>query len=434
VFFGLYTPLQGAPVIGRALAELAGVDLEVTMIGTGQDLADTRRQAAGNSRVTWRDWVPADELPAEVARHDVCLGIFGDGPKARRVVPNKVFQGAAAGCAIVTSDTPPQRSALGAAAVFVPPGDSGALAAALRRLATDRAELAALRRAAAERAATFTPEAVVRPLRDRLGTLLAAHPFAAPPGVDVMAGPDRTLPPLSPNATLRFDVVTRLLDTIRPASILEIGCGQGAAGARLARRAESYLGVEPDPGSFEIARSRIEAAGGSVLNSTHAGVPAGRQYDLVCAFEVLEHIEDDKAALSDWVGLVRPGGHLLLSVPAWPDRFGPSDVMVGHFRRYTPDQLSALTRDVGLVEPRVVLYNWPLGILLDQVKNRVGRRRTAELSTVSVGDRTAASGRLLQPGRLAGTAVAVGVTPFRYLQRLAPRRGTGLVLVGQRPA
>ena len=76
--------------------------------------------------------MPAANLPALVAGHDVCLGIFGTGDKALRVVPNKVFQGAAAGCAIVTSDTAPQRRALGDAAVLVPPGDPEALAAALR--------------------------------------------------------------------------------------------------------------------------------------------------------------------------------------------------------------------------------------------------------------------------------------------------------------
>ena len=92
--------------------------------------------------------MPAADLPALVAGHDVCLGIFGTGDKALRVVPNKVFQGAAAGCAIVTSDTAPQRRALGDAAVLVPPGDPEALAAALRRLADDRADLARLRRQA----------------------------------------------------------------------------------------------------------------------------------------------------------------------------------------------------------------------------------------------------------------------------------------------
>jgi glycosyltransferase involved in cell wall biosynthesis len=170
VFFGLFTPLQGTPVIGEALAALAdAADLEVTMIGTGQDLAQTRRAAAANPRVTWRDWVPTAELPAVVASHDICLGIFGTGSKAGRVVPNKVFQGAAAGCAIVTGDTGPQRRSLGEAAAYVPPGDPVQLAATLRRLATDQAELTALRKAAAERAAAeFTPSTVISPLRERL--------------------------------------------------------------------------------------------------------------------------------------------------------------------------------------------------------------------------------------------------------------------------
>src|SRR3984957_2700738 len=139
VFYGLYTPLQGAPVIGAALSLLAGTPVEVTMIGDGQDAAAAKAAAAANGAVRWVDWVPAADLPALVASHHVCLGIFGTGDKARRVVPNKVFQGAAAGCAIVTSDTPPQRRVLADAAVLVPPGDPEALAGALRRLGGARA-------------------------------------------------------------------------------------------------------------------------------------------------------------------------------------------------------------------------------------------------------------------------------------------------------
>jgi glycosyltransferase involved in cell wall biosynthesis len=171
VFFGLFTPLQGAPVIGAALAALAGDEhpVEVTMIGAGQDLHETRSLAAGNHRVHWLDWVDAADLPRVVAEHDVCLGIFGTGPKALRVVPNKVFQGAAAGCAVVTSDTAPQRRVLGDAALLVPPGDPAALAAALRFLAADRSRLAAARSAAAGLAASsFTPAAVTAPLHERL--------------------------------------------------------------------------------------------------------------------------------------------------------------------------------------------------------------------------------------------------------------------------
>lgn len=168
-FFGLYTPLQGAVTIGEAIARVAGSDVEFTMIGNGQDLAATRAAAGDNRRVRWHDWVDAGDLPDLVAGHDVCLGIFGTGPKARRVVPNKVYQGAAAGCAIVTSDTSPQRSMLDDAAVFLAPGDAGALAAALRDLAEDRDRVEKLRRAAYERAdAVFRPARVVVPLRERL--------------------------------------------------------------------------------------------------------------------------------------------------------------------------------------------------------------------------------------------------------------------------
>ena len=169
VFYGLYTPLQGTPVIGEALGRIAGAPVEVTMIGRGQDEAATRLAAAANASVRWLDWVPATELPALVAAHDVCLGIFGTSDKALRVVPNKVFQGAAAGCAIITSDTAPQRRVLGDAAVLVPPGDPAALADALLQLAADRDQLLKLRHAARQLAAQrFTPEQVVAPLTDRL--------------------------------------------------------------------------------------------------------------------------------------------------------------------------------------------------------------------------------------------------------------------------
>jgi glycosyltransferase involved in cell wall biosynthesis len=80
-----------------------------------------------------------------------------------------VYQGAAVGCAIVTSDTPPQRRALGDDAVYVPPGNSGALAKALQQLAADRARVAALREASRRRsAARFTASAIVGGLRQRL--------------------------------------------------------------------------------------------------------------------------------------------------------------------------------------------------------------------------------------------------------------------------
>jgi glycosyltransferase involved in cell wall biosynthesis len=167
VFFGLFTPLQGAPVVGQAIGLLAGrADIQFTIIGTGQDYLTCRRLAADNKRVTWTDWVDSDRLPHVVADHDVCLGIFGTTNKARRVVPNKVYQGAASGCAVITSDTAPQRRALGDAALFVEPGNPGALADALLTLAADRTMLATLKEASFNRSSgRFSPEVIVQELR-----------------------------------------------------------------------------------------------------------------------------------------------------------------------------------------------------------------------------------------------------------------------------
>ena len=186
LFFGSFTPLQGAPVIGEALALLAGDEgIAVTLVGSGQDADATRRAAAANAHVTWIDWVEPEALPHLVASHDVCLGIFGDSPKALRVVPSKAYQGAAAGTAIVTSDTPPQRQALGEAAVFVPVADPEALASALRALAADRGRVWELQQAVYARAdACFRPAHVVASLdatlRDALETAAAVPALPVP--------------------------------------------------------------------------------------------------------------------------------------------------------------------------------------------------------------------------------------------------------------
>jgi glycosyltransferase involved in cell wall biosynthesis len=170
IFFGLFTPLQGTPVIGTAIAGLpTEVPIEVTMVGAGQDFAETRTRAGDDPRVSWIPWVGPEELPDLVAQHDVCLGIFGDSGKALRVVPTKVFEGAAAGCAILTSDTAPQRRALGEAALYLPAGDSKALTDALVGLAATPGEVLSLRQRAHELATkSFRPVDVSAPVLDAL--------------------------------------------------------------------------------------------------------------------------------------------------------------------------------------------------------------------------------------------------------------------------
>jgi SAM-dependent methyltransferase len=253
-------------------------------------------------------------------------------------------------------------------------------------------------------------------------------------GLDVVA-------PLAPNAWLRYDLVRRMLPG-GVTDVLEIGCGQGAFGARLAQRV-NYLGVEPDVTSFAVARQRVTAAvaaGGGARGEVRNVLAAdlgGARFDLVCAFEVLEHIDDDKTALTEWAGLLRPGGWLMLSVPAHQRRFAPWDTMVGHFRRYDPPALAELLASCGFGEIRVRQYGFPLTYATEAVRNRIAARRLAGAGSGGAGDatvaeRTASSARQFQPGG-GGKAAAIryGVLPFRVLQRAFPAAGTGLVAVAR---
>lgn len=253
-----------------------------------------------------------------------------------------------------------------------------------------------------------------------------------------MTGPadHPVLPPLSSNAWLRWAVVSRMLPP-GATDVLEVGCGQGGFGARLAQRYR-YVGVEPDATSAQVARSRLDLLGpghgGDVRHGDLSVLGPDERFDLVCAFEVIEHIEDDRAALRDWADRLRPGGWLLLSTPAHQRRFGAADEMVGHFRRYEPEALAAQLVSAGLVQPQVTHFGMPLGYALEAGRNAVGRRRLTRLAHTTMTTRSHGSGRLLQPSRPgAATLARLGTLPFRAVQRAFPRRGPGLVARARKP-
>jgi SAM-dependent methyltransferase len=224
---------------------------------------------------------------------------------------------------------------------------------------------------------------------------------------------------------LRYDVAKRLIPE-RTTSVLEIGAGLGAAGALLSA-SYRYVGLEPDAESCEAARSRIGSQG-TVVCAREEDYDVRGEFDLVCAFEVLEHIDDDVEALRRWRRRLAPSGSLVVSVPAGRDRFGPSDVRQGHFRRYDRDDLVAALSAAGFVDARVVAYGFPIGHILHAASHARARR---EPHAPTVAARTASSGRWMQPSR--GTARRLVAKPFAWVQRPFANTdlGTGLVARAQ---
>lgn len=166
VFYGLHTPLQGVPVIAKAARILAdrGMASRFMLIGKGQDYDEVRSLCEGLNNVEFREWVEPEELPQVVTSHDIALGIFSSTLKGLHVVPNKVYQSMAAECAVITSDTPPQRRALGNGVVYVAPNNPRALADAIASLISSYNILVRKQSDAARSAQRFTSDTITREL------------------------------------------------------------------------------------------------------------------------------------------------------------------------------------------------------------------------------------------------------------------------------
>ena len=79
-------------------------------------------------------------------------------------------------------------------------------------------------------------------------------------------------------------------------------------------------------------------------------------FDLVCAFDIVEHVDDDRAALSELARVAAPGATLLLSIPLHPSRWTAFDELVGHRRRYEPERFRAQLAEQGLSVEQSAVY------------------------------------------------------------------------------
>jgi glycosyltransferase involved in cell wall biosynthesis len=143
MYWGDFIPLQGVKYIIRAAKLLEGYkDIKFELRGSGQTFHEVYElsKSLGVKNVAFvSTWVPYYELPNYVAKADVCLGIFGETEKARRVIPNKAVEALAMRKPLITGDSPATREILvdRVNSILVPMADAEALAEAILTLKGD---------------------------------------------------------------------------------------------------------------------------------------------------------------------------------------------------------------------------------------------------------------------------------------------------------
>jgi 2-polyprenyl-3-methyl-5-hydroxy-6-metoxy-1,4-benzoquinol methylase len=173
-----------------------------------------------------------------------------------------------------------------------------------------------------------------------------------------------------------------IADTLKPfcgERVLEIGSGVGNLSRVLVPRT-MYVASDINPlylhtlRNFQVNRPYLAAAYCDV-NDVSSFPAATAGYDTVICLNVLEHVEDDRAALQNIKQVLSPDGCALILVPNGPWNYGTLDPILGHHRRYSRESLEKLARDCGLRLASLIEFN-RFGTIAWFVNGRLMKRRS----------------------------------------------------------
>jgi SAM-dependent methyltransferase len=172
---------------------------------------------------------------------------------------------------------------------------------------------------------------------------------------------------------LQFEL-SRCFPDRRP-RILDVGCGPGFLSNMLATRLGETYGCDSSPDALSYA-ARYPGFRALSNDALLARTDLRSSFDLLCFFDVIEHVESDQGFVQTFLPFLKPGGLVAISVPAFMALWGQNDVAAMHYRRYRGPQVDTLMAGLDFSPVRTTYFNtWlsPLFLVYRSFERLIGR-------------------------------------------------------------
>ncbi|MBR58986.1 MAG: hypothetical protein CMH54_13335 [Myxococcales bacterium] len=209
--------------------------------------------------------------------------------------------------------------------------------------------------------------------------------------------------------------------------VADVGCGPGTTLSWLSHLPR-IVGIDRAALCLELARERAPNA--ELIQANAEELPLkDQQFDLIFCLDILEHLEHPEKAVEELYRILKPGGILISTVPAWQFLWSEHDVALGHHRRYRKKAFKNLLQGGGFEVPRISYYNFFLFPPIASV--RVAQRLIGS-KTVEEGD-AASSDVKVMPRAINGLLESVLGGERHLLRHINLPFGVSLIATGQRP-
>jgi len=242
--------------------------------------------------------------------------------------------------------------------------------------------------------------------------------------VDLVAGVEQRHFWFAARNDVILSTLRRAAGSLSGTRVLDIGCGTGFVTSALEAAGMDAWGIDMHHAALSYARDRMR---GPLFSANSAALPFFPDFQIATLFDVIEHLDDDAAALSAAAAILEPNGLIVVTVPAGQHLWTTYDEVIGHKRRYDRDSLSATMKRAGL--GLVDISYFSCLPLLAQVAQRAmtPRPRASQHDTVEV-----VRHALRVPAEPLNALFRWSVRAEAPLRRLRWMRGGSLIAIARR--